>query len=48
LATFLRSLPADRFPVLATLGEHVWVADRDQRFGASLDTLINGLQAERP
>lgn len=48
LATFLRSLPADRFPVLATLGEHVWVADRDQRFEASLDTLIHGLQAERP
>jgi len=48
LATFLRSLPADRFPVLTTLGEHVWVADRDQRFGASLNTLINGLHAERP
>jgi AcrR family transcriptional regulator len=47
LATFLRSLPADRFPVLATLGEHVWVTDRDQRFSASLDTLINGLQADR-
>jgi AcrR family transcriptional regulator len=48
LATFLRSLPTDRFPVLATLGEHVWVADRDQRFSASLDTLIKGLQADRP
>ena len=47
LHTFLRSLPADRFPALAALGEHVWADDRDERFTASLDTLIDGLQAER-
>jgi AcrR family transcriptional regulator len=44
LHAFLRSLPADRFPVLASLGEHVWVADRDERFTAGLHTLIAGLQ----
>jgi AcrR family transcriptional regulator len=44
LHAFLRSLPPDRFPVLATLGEHVWVPDRDERFTASLHTLITGLQ----
>ena len=48
LHTFLRSLPADRFPVLATLGEHVWLDDRDERFTASLHTLISGLQAAQP
>ena len=42
--TFLRSLPTDRFPVLVALGEHVWADDRDQRFSASLRTLINGLR----
>ena len=47
LHAFLRSLPADRFPVLAALGEHVWVTDRDERFAANLHTLINGLQATR-
>jgi len=47
LHSFLRSLPADRFPVLAALGEHVWVDDRDERFTASLETLISGLQAPR-
>ena len=45
LHSFLRSLPADRFPVLAALGEHVWAGGRDERFTASLDTLISGLQA---
>jgi AcrR family transcriptional regulator len=48
LHAFLRSLPADRFPVLAALGEHVWADDRDERFTASLCTLINGLQATVP
>jgi AcrR family transcriptional regulator len=49
LHAFLRSLPADRFPVLAALGEHVWAGDRDERFTASLDTLIGGIQAaQRP
>jgi AcrR family transcriptional regulator len=49
LHAFLRSLPTDRFPVLAALGEHVWADNRDERFTASLHTLINGLQAaQRP
>jgi AcrR family transcriptional regulator len=48
LHAFLRSLPADRFPALAVLGEHVWADDRDERFTASLRTLINGLRATVP
>jgi hypothetical protein len=48
LHAFLRSLPADRFPALAVLGEYVWIDDRDDRFTASLDTLIAGLSAARP
>jgi AcrR family transcriptional regulator len=48
LHAFLRSLPADRFPVLAALGEHVWLDDRDERFTASIHTLISGLQAAQP
>jgi AcrR family transcriptional regulator len=44
LRAFLRSLPADRFPVLASHGEHVWITDRNERFTASLHTLIAGLQ----
>jgi hypothetical protein len=48
LHAFLRSLPTDRFPMLAALGEYVWADDRDQRFSASLRTLINGLQATLP
>ena len=44
LRAFLRSLPADRFPVLASHGEHVWVTDRNERFTTSLNTLIAGLQ----
>jgi AcrR family transcriptional regulator len=47
LHAFFRSLPADRFPALAALGEHVWADNRDQRFTASLDTLIAGLDAAR-
>jgi AcrR family transcriptional regulator len=47
LHAFFRSLPADRFPVLATLGEHVWADNRDERFTASLDTILTGLQAAR-
>ena len=31
--------------MLAALGAYVWADDRDQRFTASLDTLIAGLQA---
>src|SRR6266545_7006853 len=47
LHEFFRSLPADRFPALATLGEHVWVNNRDERFTAGLDVLIDGLRRLR-
>jgi AcrR family transcriptional regulator len=45
LREFFRSLPADRFPALAGLGEHVWSGNRDQRFTAGLDIILAGLQA---
>ena len=45
LHAFFRSLPADRFPALTALGQHVWAGNRDQRFMAGLDTLLAGLQA---
>jgi AcrR family transcriptional regulator len=45
LHAFLRSLPASRFPALAALGAYAWAGERDQRFTASLDTLIAGLRA---
>jgi AcrR family transcriptional regulator len=45
LHAFFRSLPADRFPAVAALGEHVWADNRDERFTAGLDTLVSGLQA---
>jgi AcrR family transcriptional regulator len=44
LHDFFRSLPAERFPALVALGEHVWVDNRDERFNAGLDMLIGGLQ----
>jgi len=47
LHQFFRSLPADRFPALVALGEHVWVDNRDERFTAGLDVLIDGLQRAR-
>ncbi|MGI8680789.1 MAG: TetR/AcrR family transcriptional regulator C-terminal domain-containing protein, partial [Mycobacteriales bacterium] len=47
LHEFMRSLPADRFPALVALGEYVWVDNRDERFRAGLDTLLDGLQAAR-
>jgi AcrR family transcriptional regulator len=47
LHEFFRSLPADRFPALVSLGEHVWVDNRDERFSAGLDVLADGLQALR-
>ncbi|MGH8893084.1 MAG: TetR/AcrR family transcriptional regulator [Actinomycetes bacterium] len=47
LHAFFRSLPADRFPALVALGEHVWVDNRDDRFAAGLDTLVDGLEATR-
>jgi AcrR family transcriptional regulator len=45
LHAFLRSLPASRFPALAAVGAYAWADDRDERFTASLDTLIAGLRA---
>ena len=50
LLAFLRSLPADRFPVLAAIGEQIWTSDRDQRFTASMSTIMTGLghATERP
>ena len=47
LHQFFRSLPPDRFPALVALGEHIWVDNRDQRFSAGLDVLLDGLQHER-
>jgi len=47
LHAFLRSLPADRFPALVALGEYVWIDNRDERFAAGLDTLVDGLEAAR-
>jgi TetR/AcrR family tetracycline transcriptional repressor len=47
LHAFFRSLPADRFPALAALGEHIWADNRDERFTAGLETLVAGLQAAR-
>ena len=48
LHEFFRTLPPDRFPALVALGEHVWVDNRDERFAAGLDTLVDGLEAARP
>jgi len=45
LHAFFRSLPADKFPALAALGQQVWAGNRDERFSAGLDTLTAGLQA---
>jgi AcrR family transcriptional regulator len=47
LHEFFRSLPPDRFPALVALGEHVWVDNRDERFTAGLDVLIDGLEHAR-
>jgi TetR/AcrR family tetracycline transcriptional repressor len=47
LHQFFRSLPADRFPALVALGGHVWVDNRDQRFSAGLDVLLDGLKHAR-
>jgi AcrR family transcriptional regulator len=44
LHEFFRSLPPDRFPALVTLGEHVWIDNRDQRFTAGLQVLADGLE----
>jgi AcrR family transcriptional regulator len=47
LHEFFRSLPQDRFPALVALGEHVWVDNRDQRFTAGLQVLVDGLEHAR-
>jgi AcrR family transcriptional regulator len=47
LHRFFRSLPTDRFPTLATLGHHIWLDNRDERFTAGLNVLIDGLQQRR-
>jgi TetR/AcrR family transcriptional regulator, tetracycline repressor protein len=47
LHQFFRSLPADRFPALVALGEHVWLDNRDERFTAGLDVLVDGLEHAR-
>ena len=47
LHEFFRSLPPDRFPTLVALGEHVWVDNRDQRFTAGLQVLVDGLEHAR-
>jgi TetR/AcrR family tetracycline transcriptional repressor len=47
LHRFFRSLPRDRFPALVALGEHVWVDNRDERFTAGLQVLVDGLEHAR-
>ena len=47
LHQFFRTLPPDRFPALVALGQHVWVDNRDQRFTAGLDVLVDGLEHAR-
>jgi hypothetical protein len=47
LHEFFRSLPADRFPTLIALGEHVWLDNRHERFTAGLEVLVGGLAQAR-
>jgi AcrR family transcriptional regulator len=47
LHEFFRSLPPERFPALVALGEHVWLDNRDQRFAAALDVIVDGLEQAR-
>lgn len=44
LHEFFRSLPGDRFPTLIALGEHVWLDNRDERFAAGINVLVDGLE----
>ena len=44
LHEFFRSLPGDRFPALIALGEHVWLDNRDERFAAGINALVDGLE----
>jgi AcrR family transcriptional regulator len=48
LHQFFRSLPPERFPALVALGEHVWLDNRDERFAAGLDLLVDGLEQAQP
>ncbi|HEX9552706.1 MAG TPA: TetR/AcrR family transcriptional regulator C-terminal domain-containing protein [Streptosporangiaceae bacterium] len=49
LHKFLRSLPPGQFPALVAIGEHVWADNRDERFIASVQTLLGGIEAaQRP
>jgi AcrR family transcriptional regulator len=48
LHEFFRSLPDDRFPTLIALGEHVWLNNRDERFAAGINALIDGLERAQP
>jgi AcrR family transcriptional regulator len=48
LHRFFRSLPPERFPALVALGEHVWLDNRDERFTAGLDLLVDGLEQAQP
>ncbi len=47
LHTFLRSLPGGQFPALVAIGAHVWADNRDERFAASIQTLLGGIEAAR-
>jgi TetR/AcrR family transcriptional regulator, tetracycline repressor protein len=47
LHQFFRTLPPDRFPALVTLGQHIWVDNRDERFTAGLQVLVDGLEHAR-
>src|SRR6266508_3001758 len=47
LHEFFRSLPPERFPALVALGEHVGLDNRDERFAAGLDVLVDGLEQTR-
>jgi AcrR family transcriptional regulator len=47
LHEFFRTLPGDRFPTLVTLGEHVWLDNRDERFTTGLDVIVDGLDRAR-
>jgi AcrR family transcriptional regulator len=47
LHEFFRSLPPERFPALVALGKHVWLDNRDERFTAGLDVLVDGLEQAR-
>jgi TetR/AcrR family tetracycline transcriptional repressor len=47
LHEFFRSLPPERFPALVALGEHVWLDNRDERFTAGLDVVVDGLEHAR-